>query len=174
MYVFQLINQPFSFQIQIDEKNGDKRKKINWKEFKSRKSELIALRQRQIQLYDDWLAEKEIYEARQKVLARSSPVELKTGEGAWRGRRAQELAEVNHKWLVCSQLVINDSWLLKIANNDFEESRHDLLPFRRRHFFISRLELSDLLVERVFSDKNLRIPNSSRFFEVLKYNLSVN
>ena len=66
----------------IDEKNGDKRKKINWKEFKSRKSELVALRQRQIQLYDDWLAEKKIYEARQKVLARSSPVELKTGQGA--------------------------------------------------------------------------------------------
>ena len=66
----------------IDEKNGDKRKKINWKEFKSRKSQIVALRQRQIQLYDDWLAENEIYEARQKVLARSSPVELKTGQGA--------------------------------------------------------------------------------------------
>ena len=81
MYVFQIINHCHK-NTRIDEKNGDKRKKINWKEFKSRKSELVALRQRQIQLYDDWLAEKEIYEARQKVLARSSPVELKTGEGA--------------------------------------------------------------------------------------------
>jgi len=65
----------------IDEKNGDKRKKVNWKAFKSRKSELVALRQQQIQLYDDWLAEKERYEARKRVLA-SSPVELKTGWGA--------------------------------------------------------------------------------------------